>query len=114
MCIAPRSLLCGTAYRVGGGLVDPGFEELRELCTAAADQRSLAMGLAGQVTWRHMNAHRREASHLATQLVRLLESIGDPTLTVALSTAAMAAKQDTAEMAEALPDGAACHRPTRG
>ena len=36
----------------------------------------------------------REASRLADELVRLLESIGDPTLTVALSLGAMAAKYE--------------------
>jgi len=49
-----------------------------------------------------MNARRREASRLATEHVELLELIGDPTLTVALSFAAMGAKQETGEMAEVL------------
>jgi adenylate cyclase len=50
----------------------------------------------------YTKAHRREASRLATEHVRLVESIGDPTLTVALSVAAMPAKRETAEMAELL------------
>jgi len=49
-----------------------------------------------------MQAHRREASRLADELVQLLEAIGDPTLTVALSFAAMIPKYETAEMADVL------------
>jgi adenylate cyclase len=102
MRIAPRTLLSGSAWRVGGSGADTGFEELRELCTAAGDQRSVVIGMAGPVLEQYTNARRREASRLATQHVRLLESIGDPTLTVALCTVTLAAKQETAEMAEAL------------
>ena len=102
MRIAPRTLLCATAYRAGGSGADTGFEELRELCTAAADRRSLAIGMAGLITWQTMKAHRREASQLADELVQLLEAIGDPTLTVALSSSAMIAKHETAEMADML------------
>ena len=47
MRIAARAWLCGNAFRVhvdiSGGL----FEELRELCTAAGDKPSLAIGMAG-------------------------------------------------------------------
>src|SRR5260370_13968509 len=49
-----------------------------------------------------MNAPRREASRLATEHTALLESIGDRTLTVGLSFAALAAKHETGEMAEVL------------
>ena len=102
MRIAPRTLLCATAYRMGGSGADTGFEELRELCTAAADRQSLAIGMTGLLTWQTMKAHRREASQLADELVQLLEAIGDPTLTVALAYAAMLAKHETAEMADVL------------
>jgi adenylate cyclase len=102
MRIAPRTLLCGNAFRVDSGSVDPGFDELRDLCTVAGDQQSLAIGMAGLLMAQGNAAHYRDASRLATELVRLLESIGDPTLTVALSFAAMAAKLETGEMAEVL------------
>jgi adenylate cyclase len=102
MRIAPRTLLSGSAWRVGGSGADPGFDELRELCTAAGDQVSLAVGMTGQVVAQFANAHRREASRLATEHTRLLESIGDLTLTVALSFAALVAKHETGEMAEVL------------
>jgi adenylate cyclase len=102
MRIAPRTLLCGTAWRVGGGGAETGFDELRELCTATGDQVSLAIGMAGLLQAHYMNAHRREASRLASELSRLLESIADATLTVALSFTAMSAKQETCEMAAVL------------
>ena len=102
MRIAPRTLLCATRTRSGGSGVDPGFDELRELCIAAGDERSLAIGMAGRVMERLFNAHCREASELAAEHVRLLESIGDPALTLGLLSGAMAAKHDTGEIAEIL------------
>jgi adenylate cyclase len=102
MRIAPRTVLCATAYRMGGSGADTGFEELRELCAAAGDRQSLAIGMAGLITWLDMKAHRREASQLADELVELVREIGDPTLTVALSFSAMIAKHETAEMADVL------------
>ena len=102
MAIAPRTLLCAHAYRIGGSGANTGFDELRELCSAAGDRRSLAVGMSGFLTWQSMQAHRREASRLADELVQLLEAIGDPTLTVALSFAAMIPKHETAEIADVL------------
>ncbi|OMC40068.1 adenylate/guanylate cyclase domain-containing protein [Mycobacterium sp. IS-1264] len=98
--IAPRTMLCGTAWRITSA--DTGFDELRDLCTAAGDQRSLAIGMAGLVIAHYMNAQRREASRLAGELAELLESIADPTLTVALAFPAMLAKYETGEMADVL------------
>src|ERR1700756_5383344 len=72
MRIAPRTLLCGTAFRVGGSGADTGFDQLRDLCGATGDQRSLAIGMAGLVMAQNTNAHRQEASRLATEHVRLL------------------------------------------
>ena len=100
MCIAPRTLLSGSAWRVGGSGADTGFDELRDLCTAAGDRRSLVIGMTGQVVAKVMNARRREASRLASEHIALLESVGDPTLTVGLSFTALVAKHETGEMAE--------------
>ena len=58
MRIAPRTLLCGTTWRVGGSLADTGFDELRDLCTAAGDQLSLAIGMTGLVMAHDFHAHR--------------------------------------------------------
>jgi adenylate cyclase len=102
MRIGPRAQLAGLAWRIDGGLFDPGFDELRELCDAAADQRSLAIGMAGLVTVKLMTGERRQAARSASELLELLDSIGDPTLGAALSLSVMAVKQEMAEMAEAL------------
>ena len=102
MRIAPRTLLCGSACLVGGSIADTGFDELRELCTAEGDQVSLAVGMGGLVMAHTFHNQRRESSRLATELARLLESIGDPTLTVALLVGAIVAKHETGEMAEVL------------
>ena len=101
MRIAARTLLCGTAYRVSGS-AETAFDELRQLCAVVGDERSLATGMAGLVLALNINGRRREASRLASDLVRLLDSIDDPTLTVALSSAVFGTKFDTGEIAEIL------------
>jgi adenylate cyclase len=102
MRIESRSLLSANAFRIGGGGADTGFDELRELCTAAGDQRSLAIGMIGWLIANNLNANNREASRLAGELVQLLESIGDPMLRVGLLPYVMVVKHETAEMAEIL------------
>jgi adenylate cyclase len=102
MRIAPRTLLSGSAWRVGGSGADTGFDELRDLCTAAGDQRSLAIGMAGVLIVQNMSGYRRQASRTATELAELLDSIGDPTLTVALLGLACIGKYETGEIGEAL------------
>jgi adenylate cyclase len=102
MRIAPRTLLCATVVRSSGSRVESGFDELRELCTAAGDERSLAIGMAGRVLELFFHARRREASRLATEHARLLESIGDATLTIAVLGAAASIKHETGEISEVL------------
>ncbi len=102
MRIAPRTLVCGSCWRVVGKIADTGFEELRHLTAAADDKVSLAIGMAGQVTALAIHARFRDATQLASEYVSLVESIGDPTLTLALLYAAMAAKRFTGDMAEIL------------
>lgn len=102
MRIAPRTLLCATGFRVTGSGFASGFDELRDLCLAAGDKRSLAIAMSGPIMETYFNARRREASALAAEQVHLLQSIGDPTLTLALITAAVSVKQETAEMHEVL------------
>jgi hypothetical protein len=99
MRIAPRSFLCATAFVDGSGS-KTGFDELRELCAAADDERSLAVGMAGLVMEKFVKGRYREASRLASEHTQLLESIGDPVLTVALSFAAIAAKFQASDIAE--------------
>ena len=87
MRIAPRTLLCANEYRIRSGRTDIEFGELKELCTSAEDDRSVAIGLAGVTLSTQLEFGPRMATGHATELVRLLESIGDPNLTVALSVA---------------------------
>ena len=50
MRIAPRTMLCATAFMAGGSLADTGYGELRELADSAGDKMSLAVGMAGWIT----------------------------------------------------------------
>ena len=102
MRIAPRTMLCGIAWRVHVNVAGDRFEELRELCTAAGDKASLAIGMAGLVMDHAYHDRMREASRLASEAMALIESIGDPTLTVGLSFAAIYAKIETAEYSDVL------------
>jgi class 3 adenylate cyclase len=85
MRIGPRTMLCGIAYRVNTNVAGDRFDELRELCTAAGDKASLAIGMAGLVIDHAFRARLREASPLASEAWALVEAIGDATLTVGLS-----------------------------
>ena len=66
MRIAPRTMLCGIAWRIHESAGDR-FEELRELCAAAGDKASLAIGMAGLVTDHAFQDRVREASQLASE-----------------------------------------------
>lgn len=102
MRIAPRTLLCGSAWRVGGSVADIGFNQVRELTAAADDKVSLAIAMAGQVTMLVFHMRFTEASQLASELTGLLDSIANPNLSLALLYAAMAAKRFSGEAAEVL------------
>jgi adenylate cyclase len=102
MRIAPRTLLCATAWRVGGGVDDTGYEQLSELTSAASDKRSLAIGMSGLLMTLAFHARLREASQLASDYVELLESIGDTDLAVGLLHGAIIAKWQAGEMIEAM------------
>ena len=102
MQIAPRMILCATTFRSAAGMVDSGFEELRALCAAAGDKRSLAMAMFGQITELMAQARVREGAQLATEYELLLESIGDPEFMLGLSWGTMAVKQETGEFADIL------------
>ena len=102
MRIAPRTMLCGTAWRVHVSVAADRFEELRQLCTAVGDKASLAIGMAGLVIDHTFQARMREASQLASEAMALIESIGDPTLTVGLSFPVIHAKCETGELSDVL------------
>ena len=102
MRIAPRTMLCGIAYRVHVNLAGDRFDELRELCSAAGDKASLAIAMAGLVLDRGFQGRNREASRLASEAWALIESIGDPTLTVGLSFPVIYAKGHSGEWGDVL------------
>ena len=100
--IAPRTMLCGTAWRVHEHVVGARFEELRELCTAAGDKASLAIAMVGLVMDHLWQDRMCEASRLASEAWALIESLGDPTLTVGLAHPLIYAKSDNAEWPDSL------------
>jgi class 3 adenylate cyclase len=102
MRIAPRTMLCGIAYRVHLQVAGARFDELREMCIAAGDKASLAIAMVALVLESMYQERVREASRLASEAMALIESIGDPTLTVGLSFAAVFAKGRTGEWSDAL------------
>jgi class 3 adenylate cyclase len=102
MRIAPRTMLCGIAWRVHTHFGGDRFEELRQLCTAVGDNASLAIGMAGLVMDHAFLARMREASQLASEAMALLESLGDPNLTVGLSFPTIYAKAESGEFWDTL------------
>ena len=104
MRIAPRTMLCATDFQARAVQESQGrFAELRELCTAAGDKISLAIamtGLATELLYAGRNA--REESRLASEQMALLESIGDPSLTIGLAFVPFAAWFDAGELGELL------------
>ncbi|MDT5075931.1 MAG: hypothetical protein QOJ80_568 [Mycobacterium sp.] len=102
MRIAPRAMLCAIAWRTHMNVAGDHFDELRELCTAVGDKPSLAIAMAGLVMDHAFRDRMREASQLASEAMTLLESLGDPTLTVGLAYPGTYAKGECAEWSEVL------------
>ncbi len=102
MRIAPRALMCLSTFRAGGSLAETGFDELRDLATAAGDKASLAIGMAGEVSALLVHGRFRDAARLATEFTGLVKSIGDPAVTLSLLFAALTAKLQLGEISEVL------------
>ena len=100
--IAPRTMLCGIAWRVHVNVAGPRFDELRQSCTAAGDKASLAIAMAGLVADHAFQDRKREASQLASEAMALMESVGEATLMVGLSFVAIYAKDQSAEYSDVL------------
>ncbi|HTH92365.1 AAA family ATPase [Mycobacterium sp.] len=102
MRIAPRTMLCATDWQGHQAIEESRgrFAELRELCSAAGDKVSLAIGMGGLATELLYAERTREASRLASEQMALLESIGDPTLTIGLAFIAFANWFESGEFAE--------------
>jgi tetratricopeptide (TPR) repeat protein len=103
MRIAPRTMLCATDSQDRATQESRGrFAELRELCSAAGDKVSLAIGMTGLLAELLYSRRVRDGSRLASEQMALLESIGDPTLTIGLAHAAFANWSDAGEFGEIL------------
>ncbi|MDT5012099.1 MAG: hypothetical protein QOH57_3716, partial [Mycobacterium sp.] len=80
MRIAPRTMLCATDWQAREVQDSRGrFAELRELCTAAGDNVSPAIGMTALATDLLYEGRIREGARVASEQMALLESIGDPT-----------------------------------
>jgi len=102
MRIAPRTMLCGTAFRVHAVVAGARFEELRQLCTAEGDKASLAIAMSGLVADHAYQGRVGEASRLTSEFRTLVESLDDPNLTVGLSIPPIYAKMESAEWCDML------------
>jgi class 3 adenylate cyclase len=103
MRIAPRTMLCATDWQARAVQESRGrFAELRQLCGAAGDKVSLAIAMTGQVTELMYAGRAREGSRLASEQMALLESIGDPNLTIGLAFVAFANWFASGELGEIL------------
>jgi class 3 adenylate cyclase len=102
MRIAPRTMLCGTAYRVHPNDAGARFDELQQLCAVIGDKAPLAVAMAGLVMDHAYRGRMRQASKLASEAMALIESLGDPTLIVGLSFPALYAKIECGEFPDVL------------
>jgi hypothetical protein len=104
MRIGPRTMLCATGgFGAEVAEVDEGpsrFAELRELCTEAGDKVSLVIAISGPAAELLYIGRAREAARLASEQLELLESIGDPNLTVGLAFAGLAIWFEAGEFGE--------------
>lgn len=102
MRIAPRTMLCATAYRFRAHGAGARFDELRQLCSGAEDKPSLAIAMAGVVMDLAYQGQIRQASRLASEAMALIESLGDSALTVGLSFPAIYAKIESGAYSDVL------------
>ena len=103
MRIAPRTMLCATDWQARAIQESRGrFADLRQLCSAAGDKISLAIAMTGQATELMYAGNAREGSRLASEQMTLLESIGDPTLTIGLAFVPFANWFESGEFGEIL------------
>jgi class 3 adenylate cyclase len=102
MRIAPRTMLCGIAWRIHEHAVGDRFDELRQLCAAVGDKASLAIAMAGLAVDNLYRARMRDASQQASEAWTLVDSTGDPTLAVGLSTLVIYAAGQSGEWSDVL------------
>lgn len=94
--------LCAEVWTVGGNLTDARFGRLRQLCDESGDRRSLAVGIGGMIMALTGQHRHREAQALCSELLSLIESLDDPTVTGGLLLTVGHAKSEVGELREAL------------
>ncbi len=102
MRIAPRTMMCATASRGEYLRVSRRIDEPRELCTAAGDKASLAIGMFGLAGEHVLYGRVREGARIFAEQMTVVESIADPTLIVGLSVRLAPLKVQLGELAEVL------------
>jgi hypothetical protein len=103
MRITPRTMLCATDWQAREVQESRArFEELRQLCSAAGDKASLAIGMTGLATELLYAGRARQASRLSSQQMALFESIGDPTPPMGLAAIAFVTWLGVGEFGEIL------------
>jgi adenylate cyclase len=90
--------LCATDWRVHADDSSVHFEELRKLCALAGDKTSLAMAMMGPMAEHSSRGEVRDASRMADEMLGLLDSIGDPSLTAQAAFGAIGIKFQAGEM----------------
>lgn len=98
--IAPRTMLCASGWQAIEESRDR-IEELRTLCSEAADQVSLAIGMSGLATELLYSGRSVEGSRLMSEQMELMASIGDPAV-IALGMIAFNNWFDAGEFGEIL------------
>ena len=79
MRIAPRTLLCATGHTSTISGAETGFETTRPVHRCRGSPIADDIATAGRVFEQYFNSRRAEASRTCFDLIRLLESISDPT-----------------------------------
>ncbi|WP_264991588.1 ATP-binding protein, partial [Mycobacterium montefiorense] len=97
MRITPRTKLYGFAWRIHSDISEAGFDELRELCTAAEDKPSLAIAMAGLVMDHLYQGRVCKGAELASEAMDLIQSVSSATVTVGLSLTPILAKAERGE-----------------
>lgn len=86
MRIAPRTMLCATDWQARDVQHSRSrFDELKQLCDAAGDQMSLAIGMTALATELLYAGRSREGAQLASQQMALFEAIGNRSHTMGLA-----------------------------
>jgi class 3 adenylate cyclase len=100
MRIAATTMLCVTDWQSRADKTSRSrFAELREMCDAAGDNVSLAIGMTGAAV-ELLYSGRSQGAGLVSEQMALLEKIGDPTLTVGLAPPAFASWFSAGEFGE--------------